>query len=241
MSGVLNSIQSVLGKLGTTFISILDRIIPPEKRAEMLNKLKGFAINNPKLAAFLSTQIVLTGIPLILFITFAITVFVFSLIVALLIGLLAAVLFTLFMVCVALLVVLPTIFMTTFTATFLFLWGLGGYYILKYNEGETPAPDGTTIGDKINNLSGGRMGWLTEGVKKKQEDIRTDVDQTPKMHGGEHDDSDGKSSGRAPRKLAEKPKDSTNESNGGVQKRPMKSAGGAENAAHKVNEKTESD
>ena len=101
-----------------------------------------------------------------MFIVFSITVFVFSLVAALLVGLLAALLFTAFMVGVALLVILPTVFMTTMAATFIFLWGLGGYYILKwFNEGEGPAPEGAAIGDKINSLTGGRLNFLMDGAR----------------------------------------------------------------------------
>jgi hypothetical protein len=50
MSGILNSIQGIAGKLGSTFQNILDRIFPPEQRAQMLSKLQEFAVNNPKLA-----------------------------------------------------------------------------------------------------------------------------------------------------------------------------------------------
>jgi hypothetical protein len=94
------------------------------------------------------------------------------------------------MVGVALLVILPTVFFTTFAATFIFLWGLGGFYLLKwFNEGDVPAPDGTAIGDKLNNLTGGRMGWLMDGSRKKVDDMRTGVDQTAKMHGSEKNEN----------------------------------------------------
>ena len=88
------------------------------------------------------------------------------------------------MVGVALIVVLPTIFLTTFTATFLFLWGLGGYYILKwFNDGGVSAPDGKAIGDKLNSLTGGRMGWLMDGTRKKTEESRTAGNATSKTQG----------------------------------------------------------
>ena len=109
----------------------------------------------------------------------------------------------------------------------------------RYNEGDGPAPDGTTIGDKINDFTGGRMSWLTDGVAKKQDDVRTGVDQTPKTHGSESEDGGGKGSGRAPRKLAEKPKENTNQQSNGVQKRNTTSAGEADNAASKVSEKVD--
>ncbi|KAF2115077.1 hypothetical protein BDV96DRAFT_92746 [Lophiotrema nucula] len=238
MSGVLNSLSGIAGNLGSKFMSILDKILPPEKRAEIVAKLQQFAINNPKLAAFLTTQIVLTGFPLLLFITFTVTVFLFSLIVALIIGLLAAVLFTIFMIGVALIVVLPTIFMTIFTASFLFLWGLGGYYLLKwFNDGDAPAPEGTAIGDKINSLSGGRLSWLTDGAKKKVDDAHTGVDQTPKTHGNDENGS-AKSTGKSSGTDNQKKEQKEHKENGtptkttdGVQKRAAKPAEDTKNAA----------
>lgn len=119
--------------------------------------------------AFLLTNFALTGPPLALFIIFTLTVFVFTLLVALIIGLLAAVLFTLFMVGVALVIVFPTIFFTTFAASFLFLWGLGGYYIVKwFNEGEDTVPQGSAIGDKLNDLTGGRLGWMMDSARQEK-------------------------------------------------------------------------
>jgi hypothetical protein len=170
MAGLLNSLQGLLGNVASGFQNILDRILPPEKRAEIFANLQSFAVNNPKLAAFLLTQIAFSGIPIALFITFTIAVFIFSLIAALLIGIVVALLFTVVMVLVALFVVLPTVFMTSFAAAFVFLWGLGGYHILKWlNEGNSPAPEGTAIGDKLNNLTGGRISWLMDGARKKHE------------------------------------------------------------------------
>ncbi|KAF2676760.1 hypothetical protein K458DRAFT_447343 [Lentithecium fluviatile CBS 122367] len=243
MSAILNSIQGIAGKLQGTFQSVLDRIFPPEQRAEMLGKLQAFAINNPKLAAFLTAQIAFTGLPLLLFFTFSLTVFLFSLIAALLIGIVAALLFTVFMVGVALVVVLPTVFLTTFTASFFYLWGMGGYYLLKwFNEGDAPAPQGSAIGDKINNLTGGRMSWLMEGARKKQDDRHTGVDQTPKVHGSEsngkyekpksngHTDEATEQAKQAANQ-AETAKISATEQVDSAQKRVGNTTGGATNAA----------
>jgi len=68
-----------------------------------------------------------------------ITVFVFALIAAILIAVLGALLFTAFCVGVALLVLLPTLLITTFGATFVWLWGVGAYYLLKwFNQKDIP-------------------------------------------------------------------------------------------------------
>ncbi|KAF2142956.1 uncharacterized protein K452DRAFT_269559 [Aplosporella prunicola CBS 121167] len=193
MSGILTTIQNLAGDFKDKGQNVIDSLFPPEKRAEMLARLQSFAINNPKLAAFLLTNFALTGFPLVMFGVFTVTVFVFSLVAALLVGLLAALLFTAFMVGVALLVILPTVFITTMGASFLFLWGLGGYYIVKwFNQGgDSPAAEGTAIGDKLNSLTGGRMSFLMDGVRKRE-----GQDQGEKHANGQ--------TGKRPPKLAEK-------------------------------------
>ena len=63
----------------------------------------------------------------------------FSLITGLLIGLLGAVLFIVAAIGFALIFVLPTLFFTTMLATFVWLWGMGVYYIVKnFNQGTIP-------------------------------------------------------------------------------------------------------
>jgi len=223
MSGILSSLQGILGSLQSKAQGVIDSLFPPEKRAEVLARLQAFVISNPKLSAFLLSNIALTGLPLIMFGVFTITVFVFSLVAALLIGVLAALLFTVFMVGVALLVVIPTVFITTMGATFLFLWGLGGYYILKwFNEGESPAPEGSAIGDTLNNLTGGRMSFLMDGVRKKEAQGAGEKKSNGTANGGVPDVAKNADIGNV--------KDQATKNVDGVQKRVGKATGGATNA-----------
>ncbi|GAB7357375.1 hypothetical protein MBLNU459_g8318t1 [Dothideomycetes sp. NU459] len=169
LSGLMGKIEG----LGTTVAlkgrAMIDSVFPPEKRNELLAKIQAFALKNPKVSAFLLTNFVLTGPPLFLFVLFTITVLIFSIVVALVVGLLFAVGFTLFAVLTALFVLFPTVFFTTLAATFFFLWGLGGYYILKwFNKGESPAPEGSAIGDKLNSLTGNRLGFLMDNARDTQ-------------------------------------------------------------------------
>ena len=119
-------------------------------------------------------NLALTGVPLGLFILFTITVALFALIVGLLLGLLGAVIFILFCVGTALLVVLPFIFFTTAAATFLFLWGLGGYYIIKWANGGSPseggkeAAPGEAVGDKLNSLTGGKLSGFMDSARDQR-------------------------------------------------------------------------
>ncbi|KAK7524270.1 hypothetical protein IWZ03DRAFT_322346 [Phyllosticta citriasiana] len=166
MAAILDTISTAASTFKSKSMSVIDGLFPPAKRAEVLSKLQAWASANPKLAAFLLAQLALSGFPLIMFGVFTVTVFVFSLIVALLVGVLVALLFTAFMVGVALLVVLPTTFITTLGASFVFLWGLGGYYIVKwFNQSDGAALEGSAVGDKLNNLTGGRISFLMDGMR----------------------------------------------------------------------------
>jgi Promethin len=136
MTGML---QGSINNLFSAGQGILDRRFPPAKREELKNKLLKFATERPQLAAFLLSQIALSGIPLALFLIMSITVLIFALLAGIIVGVLGAVLFTVFCLGLALLVLLPTLFMTTFAASFIFLWGLGAYYILKwFNQKDIP-------------------------------------------------------------------------------------------------------
>ncbi|KAI7157329.1 hypothetical protein KC349_g5687 [Hortaea werneckii] len=176
-SGILGTIEGWGNWIAGKGREVMDRVITPEQRASILAKLQEFMLKNPKLSAFLGMNIALTGLPLGLFILFTLTVAIFSLVVGLLLGLLAAVLFTLFCVGIALTIVLPTVFFTTMAACFLFLWGLGGYYILSWGnsaggsgeEGDGgKAPEGQAIGDKLNNLVGGRLSGFMSSARAEE-------------------------------------------------------------------------
>lgn len=83
-----------------------------------------------------------------------ITVIVFSILGALLVALLGALIFIVVAVGFGLLILLPTLFITTFAAAFIWLWGVGGYYILKwFNKKEIPGIH-TEMKGGLENLDG---------------------------------------------------------------------------------------
>jgi len=118
-----------------------------------------------------------------MFIVFSITVFVFSLVTALLIAVLAALSFTVFCIGVALLIFLPTVFITTMGATFLFLWGLGGYYILKWFNSINAAKPGETLGDKLNTITGGRLDFLVQSARNPSQPVHGEKDRNGEKEG----------------------------------------------------------
>ena len=90
-----------------------------------------------------------------------ISVVIFALLAGLIIGLLGAVLFIVAAVGFALIILLPTLFFTTAAATFIWLWGLAGYYILKwFNEKKIPGIHTDMKGGIQENMEG-QLGAIT--------------------------------------------------------------------------------
>lgn len=67
MSGILSSLQGILGSLQSKAQGVIDSLFPPEKRAEVLARLQAFVISNPKLSVriFVSESHVITLYPII--------------------------------------------------------------------------------------------------------------------------------------------------------------------------------
>lgn len=149
LGGLTGALQGGVANLLNAGQGYFDRWFPPEKREELKAKIAKFATEKPLLAAFLLSQLALSGGPLALFFIMSLTVLVFALLAGIIVGVVGALLFTVFCVGVALLVLLPTLFITTFAACFIFLWGIGAYYIVKwFNQKDVPgihtgAVDGT--------------------------------------------------------------------------------------------------
>lgn len=117
-----------------------------------------------------------------------ITVVVFSLLGALLLGLLGALVFIVIIVGFALLILLPTIFITTFAAAFIWLWGVGAYYIVKwFNQKEIPGIH-TPWKEGLSGLTDG-LGGLGSGEKAPKEEANGEPNKGRADYG---DDGEGK-------------------------------------------------
>ncbi|KAL8939748.1 MAG: hypothetical protein Q9216_003192 [Gyalolechia sp. 2 TL-2023] len=139
VSGLAGGLQGSLNGMLNKGSDWLDSIFPPEKRNELMAKISKFATEKPMMASFMLSHLALSGVPMGLFIIMTITVVIFSIIVALILAVLAAVLFSVACVGFALIILIPTLFITTAAASFIWLWGLGAYYILKwFNKKEIP-------------------------------------------------------------------------------------------------------
>ncbi|KAL8948056.1 MAG: hypothetical protein Q9222_005723 [Ikaeria aurantiellina] len=139
VSGIAGGLQGSLTGMVNKGSAWIDSIFPPERRNELIAKLNKFATEKPMMASFILSHLALSGIPMGLFVIMTITVVVFSIIAALILAVLAAVVFSVVCVGFALVILLPTLFITTAAATFIWLWGVGSYYLLKwFNKKEIP-------------------------------------------------------------------------------------------------------
>lgn len=135
----MESISTATSTVANAFVSltnrvkpVVNRVLPPERLKNVQEHLISFSTAHPVLATLALSQVVFSGIPLILFVLLAVGVLVFSLVSALVIGLLGALLFTVFCVGVALLFLLPTLFITTFMAVGVWLWAWGAFFVVRW-------------------------------------------------------------------------------------------------------------
>lgn len=146
--------------------------------------------------SFLASQIALTGFPLGLFLILTISVAIFAILVGIILGLLGAVLFIVTCTGFALIFLLPTLFVTIGIATFVWLWGVGVYYILKYFN-EKPIPGiHTGLGEGLADQM---------GVKDQLAAITGDGGPAGDPSGHEKDEEEEKANG-APKSGGEKKK-----------------------------------
>jgi hypothetical protein len=199
LGGLTGALQGGVANLLNAGQGYFDRWFPPEKREELKAKIAKFATEKPYFAAFLLSQLALSGGPLALFFIMSLTVLVFALLAGVIVGVVGALLFTVFCVGVGLLILLPTLFVTMFAACFIFLWGIGAYYIVKwFNKKDVPgihtdAVDGTKsqLGlDGIPALNGEVPGPLGQKSKSPPLKEKDGTGNSPATHG---EDKDNKS------------------------------------------------
>jgi len=217
LGGLTGALQGSINNLTNLSSNWLDRFFPPEKREQWKAWLTKFATEKPFLASFLLSQIALSGLPLVLFGVMSVTVFIFALLAGILVGVIGALLFVVAALGFALLILLPILFFTTAAAVFIWLWGVGAYFIVKWfnqkdipgihtdlKEGLTKAGQSTGLGDLpgLNGILGGgsgedasagRQSSTSTGEKEKSHPPKLDKEKAEKASstGAQHH-ADGK-------------------------------------------------
>lgn len=134
LGGTLGSLQSKVIALISKVQEWIDGVIPPERRARIMEKARQFATDRPFLASFLVSWFTFSGLPLGLYIAFCVTVALLALVIGLVLALLGTILFIVTMAGLALMVLFPVLFFTTFCAIVVFGWGVGLWYLVKWTK-----------------------------------------------------------------------------------------------------------
>jgi hypothetical protein len=169
---VKSTVTDVFFSLTNRVKAAVNRILPPERRENLRQRLVLFATSHPVVATLLLSQVAFSGIPIILFVLLTVGVLVFSLVAALVVGILAALLFTVFCVGFALLILLPTLFITTFTGVGVWLWGWGAYHIVKWF--------GSSDTEQLTKLSSGLTSKFLGKPPGEEEDTTQNGDEDEK-------------------------------------------------------------
>ncbi|KAF4962275.1 hypothetical protein FSARC_9628 [Fusarium sarcochroum] len=108
----------------------VDRVVPPNSRQQAYDNAASFASSRPILFSFIVTQLLLSFLPLLIFLTFSLSTVVFAL------G--AAVVFALFWIGVALLVLVPTLLVTSSIAVLVWGWAIGSFAVARWLYNHSP-------------------------------------------------------------------------------------------------------
>ncbi|KAI9886756.1 MAG: hypothetical protein M1823_001465 [Watsoniomyces obsoletus] len=164
---------------------VVDRIVPPETRQQLLNSCNTFTNEQPLLATFLAIQIALSIIPLLLFITFTL--------VTLLLVIVAAIGISVFWIGAALLILIPTLFAALSFGLLVWIWVVGTYLFGRFIYRKSARRSGehqpiskksdwrsvTGVGGSINEVIGG-------GGMKKPTDSSKQTNGKTWLSGNQH-------------------------------------------------------
>ncbi|KAF5631820.1 kinase [Fusarium sp. NRRL 52700] len=110
--------------------SSVDRVVPPNSRQKAYDNTASFASSRPILFSFVVSQLLLSFLPLLIFLTFSLSTIVFAL------G--AAIVFALFWIGVALLVLVPALLVTSSIAVLVWGWAIGSFIIARWLYNHSP-------------------------------------------------------------------------------------------------------
>ncbi|KAF5608079.1 hypothetical protein FBULB1_10687 [Fusarium bulbicola] len=129
-----NSYSETARDKGSGFIayarSSVDRVVPPNSRQKAYDNTASFASSRPILFSFIVSQLLLSFLPLLIFLTFSLSTIVFAL------G--AAIVFALFWIGVALLVLVPALLVTSSIAVLVWGWAIGSFIIARWLYNHSP-------------------------------------------------------------------------------------------------------
>ncbi|KAH9996744.1 hypothetical protein F4779DRAFT_185485 [Xylariaceae sp. FL0662B] len=109
----------------------VDRVVSPTTRQKAYDTTTSYANERPLLFSFLALQLFLASTPLLLFIGFALSTVIFTLV--------CGVAFILFWASIALLILLPTLATTFVVSTGIWAWGTATFHVGRWVYSKLPA------------------------------------------------------------------------------------------------------
>ncbi|KIW16693.1 hypothetical protein PV08_03881 [Exophiala spinifera] len=132
LSRLAGRLQGAITKTVTTSGRAIDRFLPPQRRERWKDAIVAFASKRPYLAGFLALQIVMNGVPLVLFACTTVSIFIFSLLTGILVGILGGLLFVVPAIGLGLLLLMPLLFFTTAAAVCVWIWAVAAYATVNW-------------------------------------------------------------------------------------------------------------
>ncbi|KAI1064736.1 hypothetical protein LB507_001396 [Fusarium sp. FIESC RH6] len=117
----------------------VDRVVPPSSRQKAYDNTMSFASSRPILFSFIVSQLLLSFLPLLIFVIFSLSTILFAL------G--SAIIFALFWIGVALLVLVPSLLVTSSIAVFVWGWAVGSFVVARwlYNLSSVSVQNGEVV------------------------------------------------------------------------------------------------
>ncbi|CAG7555855.1 unnamed protein product [Fusarium equiseti] len=117
----------------------VDRVVPPSSRQRAYDNTMSFASSRPILFSFVVSQLLLSFLPLLIFVIFSLSTILFAL------G--SAIIFALFWIGVALLILVPALLVTSSIAVLVWGWAVGSFVVARwlYNLSSVSVQNGEVV------------------------------------------------------------------------------------------------
>ncbi|RBR14378.1 uncharacterized protein FIESC28_07808 [Fusarium coffeatum] len=117
----------------------VDRVVPPSSRQKAYDNTMSFASSRPILFSFIVSQLLLSFLPLLIFVIFSLSTILFAL------G--SAIIFALFWIGVALLILVPALLVTSSIAVLVWGWAVGSFVVARwlYNLSSVNVQNGEVV------------------------------------------------------------------------------------------------
>jgi Promethin len=128
----IQTLEAMVLKAHEDAMAKLQSYLPPSRREAVTAQLYAFAARRPLLASLVAAQVAFSGIPLVVFVLFALGTLLFSFTAALAISVLFALIFAAVCVGFASLVLVPLVMGTTVLGLTAWCWAWLGWYLLRW-------------------------------------------------------------------------------------------------------------